>query len=219
MKTIIMGCGRVGAVVARRLDEQGHEVSVIDHKETARDLLGPNFRGSFIEGIGFDRQVLLQAGIEQAAAFAATSSSDNANIVAARIARSIYGVPRVVARLYDPRRAEIYQRLGLVTISSTSWGAQRIFELLSYSHLDPLMTFGHGEVAILAADAPPSWVGRQVSQLSIPGEISVVAITRQGEATVPLLGTVIQQGDVVHCAVHSGAMGRFEALLGVGEGG
>ena len=219
MIVIIMGCGRVGAQVARRLDEQGHDVRVIDHKETARDLLGPAFRGAFIEGVGFDREVLLQAGIEQAEAFAATSSSDNANIVAARIARNVYRVPRVVARLYDPGRAEIYRRLGLVTISSTTWGAQRIFELLAHIHLDPVVSFGHGEVSLVSLEVAPSLVGRQVNQVSVPGEIQVVAITRNGQALVPLLGTAFERDDLLHVAVQASAMDRLEALFQLGEGG
>jgi len=219
MIVIIMGCGRVGAQVARRLDEQGHDVRVIDHNETARSLLGASFRGAFIEGVGFDREILLQAGIEQAAAFAATSSSDNANIVAARIARNVYRVPRVVARLYDPGRAEIYRRLGLVTISSTTWGAQRIFELIAHLRLDPLISFGHGEVSLVSVEVTPALVGRQVNQVSVPAEILVVAITRNGQALVPLLGTVFERDDLLHIAVRRSAMDRLEALFQLGEGG
>lgn len=219
MIVIIMGCGRVGAQVARRLDEQGHDVRVIDHQETARDLLGPAFGGGFIEGVGFDREVLLQAGIEQAEAFVATSSSDNANIVAARIARAVYHVPRVVARLYDPGRAEIYRRLGLVTISSTTWGAQRIYELIAHLNIDPVASFGHGEVSLVSVEITPSLVGRQVNQVSVPGEILVVAITRNGRALVPLLGTAFERDDLLHLAVRASAMGRLEALFQLGEGG
>lgn len=119
MKVIIMGCGRVGEQLANLMSAEGHQVTVIDYEQDALNRLGQNFPGQLIKGVGFDHDVLLNAGIETADAFAATSSSDNANILAARIARNIYHVPRVVARLYDPRRAEIYQRLGLRTISST----------------------------------------------------------------------------------------------------
>jgi trk system potassium uptake protein TrkA len=118
---------RVGEQAARFLSEEGHNVTVIDQDGYALERLGANFKGSKIKGVGFDRQILINAGIEHADAFAATSSSDNANIVAARIARNIFHVPHVIARLYDPRRAEIYRRLGLVTISSTTWGAERIW--------------------------------------------------------------------------------------------
>src|SRR4030042_1042779 len=128
MKTIIMGCGRVGAEVSRLMSEEGHDVTVIDCDEGIRDRLGPDFRGNIVVGVGFYRDVLIRAGIEQADAFAATSDSDNANIVAARIARNIFHVPRVVARLYDPQRAEIYRRLGLSTHLSPAWRAERVRE-------------------------------------------------------------------------------------------
>jgi trk system potassium uptake protein TrkA len=213
-----MGCGKVGSLVSRRMAEEGHAVTVIDADPEALSRLGSDFRGRIVMGVGFDRSVLLQAGIEHAEAFAATSASDNANIVAARIARNMYHVPRVVARLYDPRRAEIYQRLGLVTISSTTWGAERIYELITHAGLDSVMTFGHGEVSLVAVEAPPRLIGRMVNQVSIPGEVSVVAVTRQGEGLIPHLGTEFREGDLIHFAVHVGAMDRFESLLGLGEG-
>lgn len=217
MKVIIMGCGRVGEQVSRLMAEEGHQVAVIDNDPAALARLGPNFKGKVVLGIGFDRNVLLEAGIETADAFAATSSSDNANIVAARIARQIFHVPRVVARLYDPRRAEIYRRLGLMTISSTTWGAERIRELILHSELDPRFAFGHGEVCVVSIEAPPQLVGRLVKVITVPGEVSVGAITRRGQAFIPLSGTEIQQGDVVHLLILASAMDRFKALLGEGE--
>ncbi len=218
MRVIIMGCGRVGEQVARLMANDGHQVSVIDYNAAALARLGPDFRGQVFRGVGFDREVLLRAGIEQADAFAATSSSDNANIVAARVARNVFRVPKVVARLYDPRRAEIYQRLGVVTISSTTWGAGRIRELLVHEALNPVFTMGSGEVAMLAVEIPPQLVGRAVRDLSIPGEIVVTAITRNDRAFIPTLGTVFRVGDTVHLAVLSAAMLRVENLLGLGEG-
>ena len=218
MKVIIMGCGKIGAQVALRLEAEGHEVTVIDPEPTAFGLLGPGFKGRRLTGIGFDQKVLVDAGIKSAEAFAATSTSDTANIVAARIARTIYHVPRVVCRLYDPRRAEIYKRLGLVTISVTTWGAQRIYELLSHAELDTLLSFGQGQVALVEAAVPPQLEGRSVSQVSVPGEIIVVAITRQGEAFLPILGTEFRRGDVVQFAVHASAMERLETLLGLKGG-
>jgi trk system potassium uptake protein TrkA len=219
MKVIIMGCGRVGRQVARLLVGEGQTVSVIDYNPAALARLGPDFPGQLIQGIGFDREVLLRAGIEEADAFAATSSSDNANIVAARIARNIFHVPKVVARLYDPRRAEIYQRLGLVTISSTTWGAARIRELLTHEQLSPVHTIGAGDVVLLDIEAPPNLVGRAVHHLTISGELSVTAITRDNRAFIPTLGTVFRNGDVVHLTVLASALERVEDLLGLGEGG
>jgi len=215
MKIIIMGCGRVGSQVAQLLDSEGHDVTVIDPVLDNLDRLGKNYRGKKIRGVGFDRDVLIQAGIEMADAFVATSSSDNTNIVAARIARNIFHVPRVVARLYDPRRAEIYRRLGLVTMSMISWGAQRIYELLTHTNLDPTFYFGRGEVSLVAIEIPSHLVGRMVNHISVPGEVNVVAITRQGEAMMATLGTEFQPGDLVYFAVQASAMDRLETLLGL----
>jgi trk system potassium uptake protein len=219
MKVIIMGCGRVGEQVARLLDNEGHAVTVIDCDGRALARLGPQFRGRAVQGVGFERETLVAAGIEQADAFAATSSSDDVNIVAARLARNVFHVPRVVARVYDPRRAEIYQRLGLVTISPTSWGAERIRELFSHASLDSVATFGSGEVSLIVMEAPMALEGRTVRTLSVPGEITAVAITRDGKAILPTWGTEIHYGDTLHLAVLAEAMDRLESLLGLGEGG
>jgi trk system potassium uptake protein len=213
MKVIIMGCGRVGEQLSLRMADEGHRVVVVDKEEAALARLPAHFRGRKVKGIGFDRDVLMEAGIEEAEAFAATSSSDNANIIAARIARNIFHVPRVVARLYDPGRAEIYRRLGLVTISSTAWGAERIRELLLYTDLDPLMTFGSGQVSLVALETPPALVGRLVRHLTVPGEISVVTVTREGVVQLPTLGAEFQAGDTIHLAVLATAMDRLESLL------
>jgi trk system potassium uptake protein TrkA len=219
MKAIIMGCGRVGEQVSRFLAEEGHEVVVIDCDPAALERLGPRFKGRTVKGIGFDRDVLIEAGIEHADAFAATSSSDSVNIVAARIARNIFHVPRVVTRLYDPRRAEIYRRFGLITISSTTWGAERIRELLTHADLDTVLTFGKGEVSLVNVEAPPQWAGRLVKNISVPGEVNVVAITRQNQAFIPTLGTELRSGDMIHLTVLATAMDRIESLLGFGAGG
>jgi trk system potassium uptake protein len=210
-----MGCGRVGEQVGRILDAEGHEVTVIDYNGEALARLGSDFRGRKVKGLGFDRNVLIEAGIEHADAFAATSSSDNANIVAARIARNVFQVPRVIARLYDPRRAEIYQRLGLLTISSTTWGAQRIYELLTHDNLDPVMSFGNGEVKMMCIELPPQLENRIVKHITVPGEVHVVAITREGRALMPMLGTEFRKGDLVYLSVLAAAMDRLESLLGL----
>jgi trk system potassium uptake protein TrkA len=215
MKVIVMGCGRIGSQVSQLLSEQGHEVTIIDHDANSEGRLGTSFKGSIIKGLGFDRNILMQAGIEQAEAFVAASQSDNANIVAARIARNIFHVPRVVARLYDPRRAEIYQRLGLTTISSTNWGAERIFQVLTHAAIDVWNTFGSGEVALVHVELSPQLTGRNVMQLNVPGEIMVVSITRNDKAFIPTTGTEFHEGDLVHLVVLSSAMDRLEELLGM----
>ncbi len=219
MRVIIMGCGRVGEQLARLMSEDGHDVAVIDYDATALARLGPDFKGRRIKGIGFDRDVLLRAGIEETDGFAAMSSSDNVNVVAARIARSIFHVPRVVARLFEPERAEVYRRLGLVTISSTTWGAERTRELLTHAELDAVRSFGAGEVQLLEVEVPPRLVGHSVRDLSVPGEVTVITITREDRALLPLLGTAFRSGDVIHLAVLSNAMDRVARLLDLGEGG
>jgi trk system potassium uptake protein TrkA len=215
MKVVVMGCGRVGLQVSQMLSNQGHEVTVIDHDANAIARLGPDFRGRVVRGIGFDRDVLAEANVETAEAFVAASSSDNANIIAARIARNIFHVPRVVARLYDPLRAEIYQRLGLTTISTTTWGAERICEVVTHADLDIVYTFGRGEVSLVVLEVPPQLAGRTVNHLSVPGEITVVSITRDGQALMPLLGSELQEGDRIYLAVLPSAMERLEQMVGL----
>ncbi len=215
MKVVIMGCGRIGSQVSMILARHGHNVTVIDHDNNAAGRLGDNFKGRLVKGLGFDRDVLVEAGIEKADAFVSASSSDNANIVAARIVRNIFHVPRVVARLYDPRRAEIYRRLGLTTISSTNWGAERIVQVLTHTDLDVLDTFGRGEVSLIHLETPPQLVGKNVMQLNIPGEVLVVSITHEDTAFIPTSGTEFRDGDLIHLAVLSSAMERLEELLGL----
>ena len=215
MKVIVMGCGRIGSQVSQLLSDQGHEVTVIDHDANSDGRLGSRFKGRIIKGLGFDRNILIRAGIEQVEAFVAASQSDNANIVAARIARNIFHVPRVVARLYDPRRAEIYQRLGLTTISSTNWGAERIFQVLTHTDIDVWDTFGSGEVVLVHVELPPQLTGRNVMQLNVPGEVMVVSITRDDHAFVPTTGAEFHEGDLVNLVVLSSAMERLEELLGM----
>ena len=215
MKIIVMGCGRVGSEVSQLLAGLGHAVVVIDHDANALARLGTDFRGRVVRGIGFDRDILLEAGVETAEAFIAASSSDNANIVAARITRNIFHVPRVVARLYDPLRAGIYQRLGLATISTTTWGAERIVEVITHTDLDVLHVFSHGGAALARVEIPAPLNGRQVAQMNIPGEVLVVAITRKDRTFIPVSGTEFAEGDVVHLAVIPSSMNRLEEMLGI----
>ncbi len=219
MKAIIMGCGRLGEQVCRLLAASGgNQVCVIDYDQTALDRLGADIKVRKVKGVGFDREVLLEAGIREADAFVATSSSDNANVIAARIARNIFYVPKVVARLYDPRRAEIYRRLGLMTISSINWAAERVREMLLHADLDSVMAFGKGEVALLNIETPAHLVGRQVKHLIIPGETNVVSITREGQAFIPTTGSELKSGDTIHIVVLATSMGQLETLLGMGGG-
>ena len=215
MKVIVMGGGRIGSQVSMLMAKQKHDVTVIDHDDNAIARLGQNFKGRVIKGLGFDRNVLVESGIEQADAFVAASSSDNANVVAARIARNIFHVPRVIARLYDPWRAEIYQRLGLTTVSSTKWVAESIFQVLTHTDMDVCYTFGRGEVSLVQMEVAQQLVGKNVMQLNVPGEAMVVSITREEQAFVPVSGTEFQEGDIVHLAMLTSAMDRLEEMLGL----
>jgi trk system potassium uptake protein TrkA len=216
MKIIVMGCGRVGSQVSLLLAERGHDVTVIDHRDVDASLrLGPKFKGRVINGLGFDENILIEAGIKQADAFIAASSSDNANIVGARIARNIFQVPRVAARLFDPRRAEIYQRLGLKTISTTTMGAERIYEMITHSDLDVMHNFGHGEVSMIATEVSSSLAGRTVRDLNVPGEFSVISITRDEKAFMPSTGTEFRTGDLLHLVVNSSSLSHLQDMLGL----
>ena len=215
MKVLIMGCGRVGSQVSQLLVRQGHEVTVIDHDDNAYARLGQDFKGKIVHGLGFDRNILLEAGIETAEGFVAASASDNANIVAARTARNIFHVPRVVARLYDPVRAEVYQRLGLKTISSSAWGAERIVEVVTHADLDSLSVFSDGGATMVRLESPARLNGHRVAQMNIPGEVSVTAITRNDHTFIPVSGSEFQEGDVIYLTVIPTAMERLEELLGI----
>jgi trk system potassium uptake protein TrkA len=213
MKIIVMGCGRVGGQVSLLFAKLGHSVTVIDHDANALARLGTDFKGRVVRGIGFDRNVLLEAGIQTAEAFVAASSSDNANIVAARIARNFFKVPRVVARLYDPLRAEIYQRLGLTTISTTSWGAERIVEVVTHSEMDVIPLFRDDGTTMVRMEIPKHLVGHSVMQLNIPSEVMVTAITRNEHTFIPVQGTDLREGDTAYVLVNPVAMPRLEEMF------
>lgn len=215
MKIIVMGCGRVGGQASMLFGRMGHSVTVIDHDANALARLGADFKGRVVKGLGFDRKVLLEAGIQTAEAFVAASSSDNANIVAARIARNFFSVPRVVARLYDPLRAEIYQRLGLTTISTTGWGAERIVELVTHSEMDVLPLFRDSGTNLVRLEVPVHLAGHTINQLNVPSELQVIAITRADHTFIPVLGTDFREGDVAYLVVTPAALPRLEQMIGL----
>jgi len=217
MKILIVGCGRVGAELAQSVSRQGHDVTVVDVKPDAFNNLGPEFKGRTVQGICFDHEVLKRAGIETTDGFAAATSSDSANIVAARIARDIFHVPNVVARIYDPGRREVYERLGLQTVASSSWGAQRIEQLLIHTGLIDLQTIGHGEVRLLEVKVPEAWVRRPITNL-LEGRAIVGAVTRAGRAFVPRAGDQFQSGDLVYISLEAGLLPKLQAALNTGAG-
>lgn len=213
MRVVIVGCGRVGASVARQLSQEGHDVVVIDKDPAAFENLGKVFQGQTIEGIGFDKGVLEQAVVEKADAFAAVTSGDNSNIVCAVIAKDVYRVPIVAARIFDPRRAEIYRSLGVPTVSAVVWAAHQIRDLLSHRNISSHISLGNGEVEILEIEASMRLAGKKVADLNIPGEIQVVAITRLGKAFMPTTETTFEENDKIEVAVLSTAMPRLENML------
>lgn len=213
MRIIIVGCGRMGSGLAQTLCQRGHAVTVVDRDPLAFEHLAPSFKGRTIAGVGFDRDVLIRAGVEHADGLAAVTASDETNVVSVRLARLMFRVPRVVARLYDPRKAEIYRRLGVQTISTTAWGIQRIVELLGYSELDSIASLGSGGVDIVEVAVPLLLVGRPVGDLAVPGEVQVVAISRGGGTFLPGPGARFQDGDMVHLSVLATSIDRLKALL------
>jgi trk system potassium uptake protein TrkA len=216
MRVIIVGCGRMGSELAHQLVDDGQDVTVVDVDPRTFERLGSGFKGKTVAGSGFDRDVLARAGAERADAVAAVTARDNLNIVIARVARNVFNVPKVVARLYDPRRAEIYQRLGLRTVSSTAWGASRIMQLLGHLGLDVVSTLGNGEVELVEVEVPPHWVNRTVTNVNVPAEMSVTSVTRKGETFIPALGTAFQTGDRIVIAVLATSRAKLEKMLAVG---
>ncbi|GFO65116.1 TrkA family potassium uptake protein [Geomonas paludis] len=215
MKVIVIGCGRLGAALAEELSGRGIEVALVDRDPAAFQRLSPGFTGSRVAGPGLDREVLVRAGIESADALAALTASDEVNAVSARTARLLFRVPRVVARLYDPGRAEAYRRLGIPTISHVTWGVGRIVELLCYSQVEQVHSLGGGEVELVQVELPHLLAGRSVQELSLMGEIMVVAVTRQGRTLIPTPGTLFRPGDLVHLALLTSSSQRLKHLLGL----
>ena len=215
MRLLIIGCGRLGAGLGQLLATNGHSVTLVDKDPLAFEKLGEKFKGQRLVGVGFDRQVLVSAGIERADGLAAVSASDEANVVAARIARDIFHVPRVVARLYDVRQAEIYKRLGLQTIAPTNWGIQRISDLLLYSPLETTAAIGSGDVEVVEVELPLLMVGKTVRDLTVASEIHLVSITRANKTFLPTLGTIFRAGDTLHLAVLNTSASRLREMLGL----
>ncbi len=215
MKMIIIGCGRMGTGLARYLKTSDHSVTVIDNDPSAFELLGPAFRGETIPGDALDRDALVQAGIERADCLAALTPNDNINLVVARLAKEVFKVPKVVARMHDPRKSEIYRRLGVQTVSPVSLGIQRFAELLTFSRLDIVHSLGSGGVGIVESEIPPLLEGRMVNDLTVAGQIQVTAITRGGRTFVPTPGTIFQPGDMIHIAVASASIDHLKVLMGL----
>ncbi len=196
MNVIVVGCGRVGAELALSL-QAGHQVTVIDSDRRAFDRLGLHYTGRTVQGEALDRNVLLRAGIESAEALAAVTASDNVNVIVASVARKIYHIERVVTRVYNPRRRPIYEKLNIQTVSSSSWGAHRIEQLLVQPGLQAVSTAGNGEVQICELSIPPEWSGRKLSELIPSGSALPVSLARAGRGLLPGSDTLLQAEDLL----------------------
>jgi trk system potassium uptake protein TrkA len=203
---VVMGCGRVGSAVAGALERLGHRVAVVDHNAQAFRRLGRDFAGEQVVGQGFDRAVLLKAGIERAGAFAAVSSGDNSNIIAARVARETFGVKHVVARIYDHRRAAVYERLGIPTVATVPWTTDRLLRMLLPDATSSAWRDPSGTVAVVQLPLHEDWAGRRVRELEEATGCRVAFIVRFGNGVLPRADTVVQADDVVYAAAVSGTV-------------
>ncbi|MFE4976852.1 potassium channel family protein [Kitasatospora sp. NPDC056651] len=216
MHIVIMGCGRVGSALARALEKQGHSVAVVDQDPTAFRRLGAGFNGRRVTGVGFDQDTLREAGIEEAGAFAAVSSGDNSNIIAARVARENFGVENVAARIYDPRRAEVYQRLGIPTVATVRWTADQMLRRLLPSGAEPLWQDPSGGVQMAEVAYDPRWIGHRVGKLEEASGARVAFVTRLGEGVLPSPQMVVQEGDLVHVMLRRADLTAVEAAFAQG---
>jgi trk system potassium uptake protein len=211
---VIMGCGRVGSTIAHSLEGRGHSVAVIDQNPDAFRRLGTEFGGLTVTGVGFDREVLVEAGIERADAFAAVSSGDNSNIISARLARETYGVDRVVARIYDPKRAEVYERLGIPTVATVRWTADRMLRHLVPEGLVELWRDPTSAVSVVEVPLHTDWISRPLRALEDASGARVAFLMRFGIGTLPTASTMLQDGDQVFMLVTDDMVRSVTAVTG-----
>lgn len=211
-----MGCGRVGSTLSRNLELRGHSTAVIDSNPDAFRRLGPGFGGITVTGVGFDRDVLVKAGIERADAFAAVSSGDNSNIISARVAREQFRIENVVARIYDPGRAEVYERLGVPTVATVPWAADQVLRRLVPAGSEPAWRDQTGEVRLDLVYAPFSWVGHRIAELESAASVRVAYLTRLGTGLIATPDTVIQEGDYLSLFMLETTADSSHAALDVG---
>jgi trk system potassium uptake protein TrkA len=216
---VILGCGRVGSLLATWLDEQGHSVAIIDQEASAFRKLSANFAGITVKGIGFDRETLESAGINRAHAFAAVSSGDNTNILGARVARETYGVEHVIARIYDPKRAAVYQRLGIPTVATVSWTATQIMKAVLPTGATEEFTDPTGTMTLAEVPLHERWLGRNAIELEEATGARIAFVTRYGATVLPSPTLVIQQDDAVHLLFPPVEREKIEGIALFGEAG
>ncbi len=210
---VICGCGRVGSGLARTLEAEGHSVAIIDRFRKSFRRLPADFKGLTVIGSGFDRDVLSEARIEEADAFAAVTSGDNSNILAARIARETYGVERVVARIYDPQRAQVYQRLGIPTVATVTWTVDQVRSWLLPEEFTPRWRDASGSLLLIDRVLPEHFAGRKLATLEAQGKVRLIAVTRAGVPRLDTAALVGQDGDLLHLIVLKDELPALEQLL------
>jgi trk system potassium uptake protein TrkA len=211
---VIMGCGRVGVTLAHTLVDSGHSVAIIDQDDRAFRRLRSGFTGRKVTGVGFDRDTLRQADIENAYAFAAVSSGDNSNILATRVARETFHVPHVVARIYDPGRAEIYQRLGIPTVAAVRWSADQVLRrILPEQSIKGDFREASGRLILGEVQLDDGWVGRELTEIEAASGARVAYLTRFGEGILPRPGTRYQKGDIVHAMMSVDSTFEIDRIL------
>ncbi|MFL6117501.1 MAG: potassium channel family protein [Catenulispora sp.] len=216
MHVVIMGCGRVGSTLAHSLEDLGHTVAVIDQDPGAFRRLSPHFTGRRVTGTGFDRDTLAEAGIAEAGAFAAVSSGDNSNIIAARVARENFGVENVCARIYDSRRAEIYQRLGIPTVATVRWTADQMLRRLLPAGSSEMWRDPSGQIVLIEVHVDPAWMGHRVAKLEEVTGVRVAYLTRLDKGVLPAADAVLQDGDLVQVLTARADVARVEELFAKG---
>ncbi len=213
MHLVIMGCGRVGAMLATSLEKRGHSVAVIDQDPDAFRRLGTDFKGITVEGVGFDREVLEAAGIRRADAFAAVSSGDNSNILSARVVREIYHVENVVARIYDQGRAEVFERLGIPTVATVKWTVTQMLRRLLPSGSQPIWSDPTGDARLMQIHVHNGWVGSRITELSAVADAPIPFVLRVGRGLVPNRETIYQDGDLIYVACYTDRIDDLETLF------
>jgi trk system potassium uptake protein len=213
MHVVIMGCGRVGSELTLQLGRAGHDVVIIDKKAEAFDRLPPGFDARTIVGLGFDRDILEEAGIKEADAFIAVSNGDNSNIVSARVALEHYHVPNVIARIYDPQRAEIYQRLNIPTVATTTWGVKQIMMMLTHPREEIKESLVGGDLFRMRVPVPDHLIGKSVSKLNEEGKVLVAGVDRMGSGFIPVPSSTFQQGDIVQLILQKDGLDILDEML------
>lgn len=208
-----MGCGRVGASLARAFERRGHTVSVIDINADSFRRLGPDFHGKTVKGVGFDKKVLVAAGIKNADGFAAVSSGDNSNILAARVVRETFGIDNVVARIYDQGRAEVFERLGIPTVATVKWTVTQMLRRLLPSGSQPVWSDPTGEARLMQIHVHSGWVGRRIRELSGAADAPIPFVQRVGRGIVPDRDTIYQDGDLIYVACYTDRVDELETLF------